>query len=396
MASEWLRQRTAPLRDLLAELRERFSDFLYHLGIGRHSYSRSLSWRLLGQYFLSLLASAAGIAFFVLCCILFFGAFNWWRNSTLLRNLLYVCRDYFLLLYILAVGIAWILCTIHLLLRPLGYLDELVAAAERLTQDSGRMIFLPAPLREAQDHLNLLRERSLRAAAVAKEAEQRKNDLIVYLAHDLKTPLTSVIGYLTLLRDEEEISPRLREKYTGIALDKALRLEDLVNEFFDITRFNLTTLTLEPERTNLSRMLEQMVSEFSPVLQEKELSWETAISQDVEISCDRDKLQRVLDNLIRNAVSYSAPGTAILVAMEPEGNEAVLRLQNHGRTIPPEKLCHIFEQFYRVDSSRASATGGAGLGLAIAKEIVELHGGSITAESEQESILFTVRLPKGL
>ena len=396
MASEWLRQRTAPLRDLLAELRERFSDFLYHLGIGRHSYSRRLSWRLLGQYFLSLLASAAGIAFFALCCILFFGAFNWWRNSTLLRNLLYACRDYFLLLYILAVGIAWILCTIHLLRRPLGYLDELVAAAERLTQDSGRMIFLPAPLREAQDHLNLLRERSLRAAAVAKEAEQRKNDLIVYLAHDLKTPLTSVIGYLTLLRDEEEISPRLREKYTGIALDKALRLEDLVNEFFDITRFNLTTLTLEPERTNLSRMLEQMVSEFSPVLQEKELSWETAISQDVEISCDRDKLQRVLDNLIRNAVSYSAPGTAILVAMEPEGNEVVLRLQNHGRTIPPEKLCHIFEQFYRVDSSRASATGGAGLGLAIAKEIVELHGGSITAESEQESILFTVRLPKGL
>ena len=293
-------------------------------------------------------------------------------------------------------GIAWGLCTIHLLRRPLGYLDELVDAAERLTQDSGRMIFLPAPLREAQDHLNLLRERSLRAAAVAKEAEQRKNDLIVYLAHDLKTPLTSVIGYLTLLRDEEEISPRLREKYTGIALDKALRLEDLVNEFFDITRFNLTTLTLEPERTNLSRMLEQMVSEFSPVLQEKELSWETAISQDVEISCDRDKLQRVLDNLIRNAVSYSAPGTAILVAMEPEGNEAVLRLQNHGRTIPPEKLCHIFEQFYRVDSSRASATGGAGLGLAIAKEIVELHGGSITAESEQESVLFTVRLPKGL
>ncbi len=396
MASEWLRQRTAPLRDLLAELRERFSDFLYHLGIGRHSYSRSLSWRLLGQYFLSLLASAAGIAFFALCCILFFGAFNWWRNSTLLRNLLYACRDYFLLLYILAVGIAWVLCTIHLLRRPLGYLDELVAAAERLTQDSGRMIFLPAPLREAQDHLNLLRERSLRAAAVAKEAEQRKNDLIVYLAHDLKTPLTSVIGYLTLLRDEEEISPRLREKYTGIALDKALRLEDLVNEFFDITRFNLTTLTLEPERTNLSRMLEQMVSEFSPVLQEKELSWETAISQDVEISCDRDKLQRVLDNLIRNAVSYSAPGTAISVAMEPEGNEAVLRLQNHGRTIPPEKLCHIFEQFYRVDSSRASATGGAGLGLAIAKEIVELHGGSITAESEQESVLFTVRLPKGL
>ena len=204
-----------------------------------------------------------------------------------------------------------------------------------------------------------------------------------------------MVGYLSLLRDEPQISPELRERYTGIALEKALRLEDLINEFFDITRFNLTSLALEPERTDLGRMLEQLASEFLPILGEKDLTWEARIAPGVELLCDRDKLQRVLDNLIRNAVSYSYPGTAITLTMAREGDEAVLTVQNHGRTIPPEKLERIFQQFYRVDTSRSSSTGGAGLGLAIAKEIVELHGGSIRAESESESITFTVRLPVG-
>ena len=114
----------------------------------------------------------------------------------------------------------------------------------------------------------------------------------------------------------------------------------------------------------------------------------------MELLCDRDKLQRVLDNLIRNAVSYSFPNTAIALTMGPAGEGQIrLQLQNHGRTIPPEKLCHIFEQFYRADSSRATDTGGAGLGLAIAREIVELHGGSIQAESADQSVTFTVLLP---
>ena len=359
------------------------------------NYNSRLSRQLWTRCLLSLLAWALWTAAVAVLCYYIAAASSWDGTGVLYRFVSWAHRNVAPLYLLVTAAGGFVIC-LRFIARSLRCLDALVDAAQALSHPTEEPIALPAEMEQVQTQLNLAREQALRSALAVKDVEQRKNDLIVYLAHDLKTPLTSVIGYLTLLRDEEEISPRLREKYTGIALDKALRLEDLVNEFFDITRFNLTTLTLEPERTNLSRMLEQMVSEFSPVLQEKELSWETAISQDVEISCDRDKLQRVLDNLIRNAVSYSAPGTAILVAMEPEGNEAVLRLQNHGRTIPPEKLCHIFEQFYRVDSSRASATGGAGLGLAIAKEIVELHGGSITAESEQESILFTVRLPKGL
>lgn len=129
--------------------------------------------------------------------------------------------------------------------KPLGYLDNIINAAERLSQPDEEPIQLPDTMRDVENELNLIREQALRSVAAAKEAEQRKNDLVVYLAHDLKTPLTSVIGYLTLLRDEPQISTELRSKYTGIALTKAERLEELINEFFDITRFNLTSLTLD-------------------------------------------------------------------------------------------------------------------------------------------------------
>ncbi|MDD6207525.1 MAG: HAMP domain-containing sensor histidine kinase [Clostridiales bacterium] len=290
--------------------------------------------------------------------------------------------------------IATVIITYLMFLVPLGYVEELVDAAEKLVAPSKEPIQLSDDLASVQDKLNLVREMSLRNAWQAKEAEQRKNDLIVYLAHDLKTPLTSVIGYLTLLRDEPDISPKLRCRYTGIALEKAERLEDLINEFFDITRFNLTTLTLEPERINLSRMLEQIAYEFNPILAEKDLKWHNQIAADVEIIADPDKLERVFDNLIRNAVNYSYSGTDISLVMRCREEQVEITVSNHGKTIPQDKLNRIFEQFFRLDSSRCSATGGAGLGLAIAKEIVEMHHGTIAAESADESICFSVTLPR--
>ncbi|MCR5482146.1 MAG: HAMP domain-containing histidine kinase [Clostridia bacterium] len=277
---------------------------------------------------------------------------------------------------------------------PLNYLDSVIAASKQLAEPDDRKISLPQELKGVENEMNLLRQQALRNAFLAREAEQRKNDLIVYLAHDLKTPLTSVIGYLELLCDEPDISAEVRAKYTGIALDKAQRLEDLINEFFDITRFNLTTLVMETEHLNLSRMLEQITWEFKPVFSEKNLSWKLSIEPGVEIVCDPDKLERVLDNLIRNAAGYSYPGTEVSLTMRCDGDNVFIQVSNHGKTIPPEKLAKIFEQFYRIDSSRDSKTGGAGLGLAIAKEIVELHGGTICAESHDEQIRFSLTLPR--
>ena len=314
---------------------------------------------------------------------------GWEPNYELLRWI----KDNFLLvggcgLLTVWLGVAW-----WFVRRALRCADELLQATRQLATPGEEPIRLSADLQPAEDELNLLREQALRAAYVAREAEQRKNDLIVYLAHDLKTPLTSVIGYLTLLRDEPQISPELRARYTSIALDKAERLEDLVNEFFDITRFNLTHLELEKQPVDLALMLRQVASEFEPQFGEKGLTCRLALPDRLEYDCDPDKLSRVFDNLLRNAYHYSFPDTAVDISARREEGEIVLTFSNAGRTIPPEKLGRIFEQFFRLDSSRASRTGGAGLGLAIAKEIVVLHGGTISAQSENNHITFTVRLP---
>ena len=141
-------------------------------------------------------------------------------------------------------------------------------------------------------------------------------------------------------------------------------------------------------------MLEQTVSEFYPVFSEKNLTCKAKIQTNVEFLCDPDKLARVFDNLFRNAVNYSYPNSEIRLAMTAENSSVTVTVSNRGKTVPKEKLDRIFEQFFRLDSSRSSGTGGAGLGLAIAKEIVNLHGGKITAESENESITFTVMLPQ--
>lgn len=351
-----------------------------------------MSRELLLRYIFSLVAMVAGLF------ILFLLGYNLcsriiWQPYDPLYLILCFVWDYILFFAGLAVLLGWTLITYHFLSKPLSYLDEVVAAAGSLAKpDSGPVTLSPA-MADTQNELNLLKERALRDAALAKEAEQRKNDLIVYLAHDLKTPLTSVIGYLSLLRDEPEISPELRARYTGVALDKALRLEDLINEFFDITRFNLTAISLEKENVDLTRLIEQSAFEFEPVLQEKGLRWKLELEKELSLSADGDKLARVFDNLMRNAVNYSYPDSEISVSLKRREGWALAQIKNRGKTIPPEKLSRIFEQFFRLDSSRSSSTGGAGLGLAIAREIVEKHGGTIRAESAEESVCFTVELP---
>lgn len=352
-----------------------------------------LSRRILIQYTAALAGFAAALA------LLFIIAYNIYSSFVFqTTDWVYILAQFYAEYIIVFDGIivfaGWTIITYRFFQKPLRYLDEVVEASAQLAQPDNTPIVLSEAMKNVQDELNLVREQALHNAMAAKEAEQRKNDLVVYLAHDLKTPLTSVIGYLTLLRDEPQISQELRAKYTGIALDKAERLETLINEFFDITRFNLTHLTLEPESVNFTRMLEQITFEFNPVLAEKNLRWNVHLAPNIRIVCDPDKLERVFDNLLRNAINYSYPETEIFVAMEPSGGDHVkLRVENHGKTISPEKLDRIFEQFFRLDTSRSSSTGGAGLGLAIAKELVELHGGTITAASANEQITFIAVLP---
>ena len=267
--------------------------------------------------------------------------------------------------------IIWVICimclTYKLLKKVVGYVYELQAATGRLFDKTGDYIELSPELSEIAVKINHLKQEAENNAKLAQENELRD--------------------------DEQQIPQELRNKYLSISLDKAEQLEDLINEFFEITRFNLSNITLKYSDINLTRLLEQLIYEFNPMLKEKNLQCVLHSAKDIMLHCDANKMQRVFDNLLRNAAIYSYSDTEITITTELRANKVTIVFENCGANIPEEKLEQIFEQFYRVDTARSMANGGAGLGLAIAKHIVELHKGTIAAKSKDECVKFIVELP---
>ncbi len=275
-----------------------------------------------------------------------------------------------------------------------GYFDDISRGIDLITDTGARKIELLPELETVENRLNQLKIELETRTNEAKEAEQRKNDLVMYLAHDIRTPLTSVIGYLSLLEEANAMPEQQRLKYTHIALEKANRLENLVDEFFEITRFNLQRIPLEKRKFNLSLLLRQLADEFYPIAKAEEKQIEIVAPEELYLYGDADKLARVFNNILKNALAYSNQKSSIKINAKME-DTVIVTISNKGETIPPEKLETIFEKFYRLDQSRSSRSGGAGLGLAIAKEIVTAHGGSITAESADCCTQFTIVLPMG-
>lgn len=293
--------------------------------------------------------------------------------------------------------IIWVIGTLVLLYRLLkkvfGYIDEIGKATEELVNKDVEYIELPDELEEIQKRMNHLKRESEKNEKLAKENEEKKDELIVYLAHDIKTPLTSMIGYLSILDEIDDMPKKKQKNYISIALDKSYRLEDLINELFDVARFNFEKIVLEKEELNLNLMLEQIIDDFYPTLRELNKSIKLNYNEPISINGDSDKLSRVFNNLIKNAISYSKEESEIVINLKKDNNNAIVEVINKGKQISKEKLSKIFEKFYRLDSARTSRTGGSGLGLAIAKDIVELHNGTIIAESNEEETTFRVTLP---
>ncbi|MHC1723498.1 MAG: sensor histidine kinase [Aminipila sp.] len=272
------------------------------------------------------------------------------------------------------------------------YFDEIVVGIDQLAKEDKNRIVMSSELNFMEEKLNQVKDELAKRAEAKEEAEKRKNDLVVYLAHDIKTPLTSVIGYLSLMDETIDMPIVQKAKYVHITLEKAYRLEKLINEFFEITRYNLESIPLNKERIDLYYMFVQIADEAYPALIANNKRVEIHASENLTIQADSEKLARVFNNILKNAISYSAPNSIIDIFAEIQGNNAIIRFENPG-TIPKEKLEVIFEKFYRLDYARSSVTGGAGLGLAIAKDIVKLHGGFIEASCEEAKIIFKITLP---
>lgn len=272
------------------------------------------------------------------------------------------------------------------------YFTEINNGLDALLNDDIKQIKLSSQISNTERKLNSIKKEIVTQKMNAQLAEEKKNDLLVYLAHDLKTPLTSTIGYLTLLKDED-LPKGLIHKYADIALHKALHLEDLIQEFFEITRFNLSSVSLETQYINLSLMTEQILFEFKPLFQTKNIEYLADIDKDIYAVIDSAKMERVFDNILKNALNYAYENSVIELSLKKSEDNINIKVTNAGKTIPEDKLKRIFDKFYRLDSSRNSSTGGSGLGLAISKDIVEMHGGIIRASSSEEKICFEIILP---
>lgn len=278
--------------------------------------------------------------------------------------------------------------------RAMRYFAELSNAVGDLISNKEKPIELSPALSITQDELNSIRLASLADERAAKLAERRKDELVAYLAHDIKTPLTSIMGYLMLLDEAPDMSREQRQRFVSTAAEKAQRLETLMDEFFEITRYNLQAIPIERANVDVQLLLAQIADEFFPDAQSKGIEIDVSAPVDELIFVDGDKFARALGNIMRNAIAYADVDSKVQLAAKSDDEQWTITVENNGREISEAHLQSIFEKFYREDEARNSKSGGAGLGLAIAKEIVVAHGGTISAESKNGTTIFMIVVPK--
>ena len=335
-----------------------------------------------------------GLAWFL---VLFLG-----RLFTMGAGRLFIDLDYLFMFcgFLLALAV----CGVFFAGRAMYYMgydrgqalaDRAIAAhlVDRLIEHPENVANLDGTFLEVEGAINRVRNRERQVADALRDEARRKDDLVTYLAHDLKTPLASVVGYLSLLEEAPDLPVEQRARFTGIALDKAHRLDALIEEFFDITRFDFHDIVLTRGYVDLALLLAQVADEFYPILTEQGKSVEVEATASLIVLIDGDKMARVFNNVMKNAIAYSYEGSTIRIFAEQTPDSVVVRFENQGDPIPAPKLGIIFEKFYRLDAARATNRGGAGLGLAIAKEIVAAHGGTISCTSTPEATVFTIELP---
>lgn len=250
------------------------------------------------------------------------------------------------------------------------------------------------PLSDMAHNLNQVKGQLETLIEEEKRAIRSKNELVTNVSHDLRTPLTSIIGYLRLIEEDKYKDEVELRYFVDVAYGKAKRLNLMVNDLFEFTKINNREMALRKVSFNLNELLRQLAAQFTPELIEAgmEIEFKTG-SDDLMIEADPDKIMRVFENLISNAIKYGKDGKKVNLNVGVNERCAVVKVINYGEAIPEKAIPFIFERMYRVEQSRSDETGGTGLGLAIAKGIVELHHGEINVTSNEAETIFEVQLP---
>lgn len=290
--------------------------------------------------------------------------------------------------------IIYFLLFIKRIVKDMTYISDRIIDIADGKSDEKIIIERQDEIGEIAGRINEMTEQINQLITSERDALQSNKDLIACVAHDLRTPITSVKGYLGLALDTKHYDLEQRQKYVRIAQTKANRLEYLIHDLFNYTKLTSGEITLHRSKIDLVQLVEQMVEEFYPLFQEEELECTTKYNISyLEMNMDGELIARAVQNLLSNAIKYGKDGKHVYVELECLEQEVQIRVTNYGLVIPEESIKHLFDKFYRVERSRNVKTGGTGLGLNIAQEIVHLHGGRIQVTSGASGTCFTIALP---
>lgn len=257
---------------------------------------------------------------------------------------------------------------------------------------------IPFRLKGNEQHVitsvNALVDSAVQSMDDERKIEKSKDELITNVSHDLRTPLTSIIGYLGLIEDKQYRSEEDILKYTHVAYEKAKQMKNLVEDLFEYTKVQQHGAPVNIMRVDLNQLLEQLTASFELEAQHRGIEISSQVTPNpLMIEADPEKLGRVFSNLVANAFKYGNGASYIKIVAHQEGQMVVVKVANDGTPIAKEALGHLFERFYRAEASRSRATGGTGLGLAIVKSIVDLHHGEVKVVSDENETAFIVTLP---
>lgn len=290
--------------------------------------------------------------------------------------------------------IIYFLLFIKRIVKDMTYISDRIIDIADGKSDEKIIIERQDEIGEIAGRINEMTEQINQLITSERDALQSNKDLIACVAHDLRTPITSVKGYLDLALDTKHYDLEQRQKYVRIAQTKANRLEYLIHDLFNYTKLTSGEITLHRSKIDLVQLVEQMVEEFYPLFQEEELECTTKYNISyLKMNMDGELIARAVQNLLSNAIKYGKDGKHVYVELECLEQEVQIRVTNYGLVIPEESIKHLFDKFYRVERSRNVKTGGTGLGLNIAQEIVHLHGGRIQVTSGASGTCFTIALP---